>query len=168
MEENESEAINFAKTYFEKNLLLDFVTENYKRSVKEGDYSTADALIDAANSENLSTLDHDAIIAYAAAVLREPDELMPYPIAKYVADFLENKRQRPTKRGKDPYKNWERDFKLRKTTQAVIDKYNFPAYANNELFYNITAVQIVSKATGFSENIVTDVYKKFKKSARGK
>ncbi len=111
-------------------------------------------------SNDPDTNDYDVLSNLAVFYLREGQQL-PDWLAIFAADVLEGKKKRPTKRGKDKYDNWERDYKLFRATQEVAEAYNLPHYYNNELNEKITAAKIVAHAAGCSVDTVINCYKRF-------
>ena len=113
--------------------------------------------------------DFDVMVGMAASTLRDGAKVLeravglPAEIALFAADVLEGKRKRPTKRGRDTYANWPRDYKLYRLVQDVAKAFDLPHYSNNELFERPTAAGIVSLATGHSVDVVKTAYKKFRR-----
>lgn len=154
----DNEAITFARDYLNKNLLLEFIRRS---KPTEGDLLCMDEAMEAA-AKNPDTNDFDAITTVAVDLLRE-GERMPAWLAAFVADILEGNRKRPVKPGQDPYKHWERDYKLWQTTLAVSERFDLPAYTNNELSDKSTAADAVAAAAGVGADVVKNACKKMKK-----
>ena len=68
---------------------------------------------------------------------------------------------RPTRRGADKYRNFERDYGLWRTALEVAKRFNLPLYTNNELSTKTTAAEVVGKAANLKVAIVTTAIKKF-------
>ena len=110
---------------------------------------------------NPDTNDFDVLVGLAADVLYKGEMFLPRWLAIFAADVLSGKRKRPTKKGADKYVNWERDFKLWRTTQAIAEVFNLSCYSNKELSEKTTAADIVAAAWGCKPDIVVNAYKKF-------
>jgi hypothetical protein len=149
------DAVNFAKQFWSGPILSGDIP---KKPLPDTDLMQLDqALQQAAISPD--TNDYDVLTALAADSLRE-NERMPDWLAAFVADVLERKRKRPTRRGSDKYINWERDYKLWRATQEVAKAFGLQNYTNNELSSKITAAEIVSEAAGCSTDVVITAYKR--------
>lgn len=156
------EAVKFAKKFFSSNLLLNDIraeTPSVTDLQKIGE-SLEQAAVDP------DTNDFDVLVTLAADVLRENGRL-PHWLAKFAADVLTEKRRRPTKRGADKHKNWERDYKLWRSVEEVSKYFSLPRYDNSGLYEKETAAGIVSQASGCSIDVVVTAYRKFKRQFSG-
>lgn len=167
--DNYDEALQFAKTFWseqvqgetENNILFKDVKASHPT---ESDMERmGDALEQAARDPD--TNDFDVLVMLAAGLMRE-NERLPDWLASFAADVLEGKRKRPTKRGADKYKNWQRDYSLWRAVDEVACKFDLPKYTNNELSNKPTAAGIVAEAARLNVDVVITAYKAFSK--RGK
>jgi len=167
--DNYDEALQFAKTFWseqvqaetENNILFQDVRASVEtEAVMERMY---DALEQAAR--NPDTNDYDVLVKLAAGLMRE-NERLPDWLASFAADVLEGKRKRPTRRGADKYKNWQRDYSLKRIVDIVASKFDLPKYSNNELSSKPTAAGIVAKAVELNMDVVITAYKKFSKGVK--
>jgi hypothetical protein len=110
--------------------------------------------------EDPDTLEFDAAVSTAAAMLRGGDRL-PDWLAVFAADVLQGKRTRPTKRGPDPYANWTRDYAVARAVLDVSSRFDLPQYTKNELSNKVTAAQIVSETAHLSLDVVHKAIQKF-------
>lgn len=155
------EKIDFAREFFNRDRLL----PGFARSQKNSD---EDRILDmealkraAEHPDTADTNDHDTLVLWAAGRLRAGLEL-PDWLAIFTADVLEGKRKRPTKRGKDKYDYWERDFKLMLTAKEVAKRFDMPLYTNNESSSKTTAAYITAKAAKVGVDVVKNAIKRFK------
>jgi len=167
--DNYNEALQFAKTFWseqvqaetENNILFKDVRASYPT---EADMElVGDALEQAARDPD--TNDFDVLVMLAAGLMRE-NERLPDWLATFAADVLEGKRKRPTKRGADKYKNWQRDYSLWRAVDEVARKFDLPKYTNNELSDKPTAAGIVAKAAGLNVDVVITAYKAFSRGGK--
>ena len=167
--DNYNEALQFAKTFWseqvqavtENNILFKDVRASYPT---EADMERmGDALEQAARDPD--TNDFDVLVMLAAGLMRE-NERLPDWLASFAADVLEGKRKRPTKRGADKYKNWQRDYSLWRAVDEVASKFNLPKYTNNELSRKPTAADIVAEAARENVEVVKTAYKSFSKGGK--
>jgi hypothetical protein len=100
----------------------------------------------------MDTNDFDALVLTTADLLREGQHL-PHEFAKFAADVLEGKRSRPTKRGPDPYRDYNRNTELSFAVEAVVQKFSIARYAKGNTS-NETAVDAVSEAAKCTVNTV--------------
>jgi len=110
--------------------------------------------------QNPDTNDFDVGVVIASAMLRDGQRL-PDWLAVFAADVLEGKRNRPTKRGPDPYTNWQRDYCLALAVLEISSRFGVPEYTKNELSYKTTAAQIVAETTQQSLDVVHHAIKRF-------
>ncbi|MBM4207424.1 MAG: hypothetical protein FJ190_05195 [Gammaproteobacteria bacterium] len=153
-----TEPIMFACEFLGKNVMYDDAIANIKSQTNTELEHVGKALL--AATENPDTNDFDVLITLIVACLRN-GEFMPEEFRHFVADVLEGNRQRPTKRGADKYKNWERDYKLCRAVQEVAKTYDLPHYSNNEFSEKTTAATIVAEASGLKIDVVINAYKNF-------
>ena len=167
--DNYNEALQFAKTFWseqvkavtENNILFKDVRASYPT---EADMERmGDALEQAARDPD--TNDFDVLVMLAAGLMRE-NERLPDWLASFAADVLEGKRKRPTKRGADKYKNWQRDYSLWRAVGKVACKFDLPRYTNNELSNKPTAAGIVAEAARLKVDVVITAYKSFSKGGK--
>ena len=167
--DNYDEALQFAKTFWseqvqaetENNILFQDVVASIP---SEADLERmGDALEQAARDPD--TNDFDVLVMIAAGLMRE-NERLPDWLASFAADVLEGKRKRPTKRGADKYKNWQRDYSLWRAVDEVASKFNLPKYTNNELSRKPTAAGIVAEAARLNVDVVITAYKSFSKGGK--
>lgn len=156
--DNHDEAIQFAKSFLESNILLNDLKGSY---LSETDMERMDEALEAATLSH-DTNDFDMLVIVAAGLMRE-NERLPNWLASFAADVLEGKRTRPTKRGADKYKNWQRDYSLWRAVDNVASKFDLPRYTNNELSSKTTASTIVAEAAGLNVDVVITAYKTFSK-----
>ena len=149
-------AIEFARRFLDGDVLRAHV-----RTAQPADADFADmgqALQQA--SIDPDTNDFDVLVGLAADSLRQ-GEGMPGWLATFAANVLEGKRKRPTKRGRDRYSNWQRDYKLWSATQEVARVFSMPAYTNNELSKKPTAAHAVSLAARCPIDVVVLACRRF-------
>ncbi|SHF86129.1 hypothetical protein SAMN02745117_02734 [Lampropedia hyalina DSM 16112] len=167
--DNDNEVLQFAKTFWseqvqaetENNILFKDVRASYPT---EADMELmGDALEQAARDPD--TNDFDVLVMLAAGLMRE-NERRPDWLASFAADVLEGKRKRPTKRGADKYKNWQRDYSLWRAVEEVACKFELPKYTNNELSNKTTAARIVAEAARLNVDVVITAYKTFSKGGK--
>ncbi len=158
-----NDAILFAKRILDnKMFLFEYVTADMKIAEDKGENPLAGMNLELERAaQNPDTNDHDVLISIAADLSRDGS---PHPswMGKYVADFLEGKRKRPTKRGLDKYKNWERNYKLFIAVVFVAQKFNLPSFTTNELSKKTTAADIISKASNLKVDTIIKAYNKVK------
>jgi hypothetical protein len=157
--DNYDTAIQFAKDFLTNNILLNDLKKKEK-NLTELDITRWDEAIEKA-AVDPDTLEFDMLVDLAAETMRD-NERLPEFLALFVADVLQGKKTRPTKRGADKYKNWHRDYSLCRAVKEVSKVFDLPLYTNNELSQKTTAAKIVSMATGRNIDIVINAYKKFK------
>lgn len=167
--DNDNEALQFAKMFWseqvqgetENNILFKDVKASHPT---ESDMERmGDALEQAARDPD--TNDFDVLVMLAAGLMRE-NERLPDWLASFAADVLEGKRKRPTKRGADKYKNWQRDYSLWRAVDEVACKFDLPKYTNNELSNKPTAAGIVAEAARLNVDVVITAYKRFNKGGK--
>lgn len=167
--DNDNEALQFAKTFWseqvqgetENNILFKDVKASHPT---ESDMERmGDALEQAARDPD--TNDFDVLVMLAAGLMRK-NERLPDWLASFAADVLEGKRKRPTKRGADKYKNWQRDYSLWRAVDEVACKFDLPRYKNNELSNKPTAAGIVAEAARLNVDVVITAYKTFSKGGK--
>ncbi|MDR4521540.1 MAG: hypothetical protein R3E36_13290 [Nitrosomonas sp.] len=160
---NHKEAVQFAKDFLSKPVLLNDLQEIGQRIERDPKQAARmDAAIEDA-ARNPDTNDFDMLVGLAASLLRE-DERLPEFLAVFIADVLEGKRKRPTKRGSDKYTNWIRNYELYRAVKEVASKYKLPHYTNNELSEKPTAAGIVAKASGYGADVIVKAFTKFQNS----
>jgi hypothetical protein len=120
----------------------------------------ADTLRQDLQKPELDTNDFDVGVVTAAAMLREGERL-PEWLAVFVADVLEGKRKRPTKRGPDKTANWLRDYAVAWAVLEVASRFGLPKYTKNELSDKITAAQIVAQTAHLSLEVVHHAVRRF-------
>lgn len=158
---NHNEAVQFAKDFLSKPVLLNDLQEIRPRIERDPKQAARmDAAIEDA-AKNPDTNDFDMLVGLAASLLREGERL-PEFLAVFIADVLEGKRKRPTKRGSDKYANWIRDYELCRAVKAVANEYKLPYYTNNELSEKTTAAEIVTEASGHGVDVIVKAFGKFK------
>ncbi len=148
-------AIEFATAFLNGKVMLDDVR---KLPTDEHEHRLIYEALQAA-AVNPDQNDFDVLMGVAVDELRDKRRL-PDWLADFVADILEGKRKRPTKRGPDPYTNWPRDYVLSRAVEEVAKRFSLPLYADNELWDGMTAAKIVAEAAGESLEIVHKAYKK--------
>lgn len=120
-------------------------------------------------AENPDTNDFDLLIALVEE-FRKKGQRLPDWLADFAADAATGKIKRPTKRGPDTYKNWERDYTLFRCVTEVSLKFLIPKYINSDQGEGLpgsgttmkpTAAAIVSQASGISADVVITAYKRF-------
>jgi len=166
------EAITYAKTFYASDIISDdlkpldelpFIFKKLRYRQK-----AIDMLMTARHQEWGDAHDFDFLIQFIANGLRKGDKKPLDPdLALFVADVLEGKRARPTKRGQDKYANRQRDYKLARSVDEIAKRFNLPRYTNNELSKKITAADVISQTTGLSKDIVITAYKRFGFVCRG-
>ncbi|MCB9973561.1 MAG: hypothetical protein H6863_00665 [Rhodospirillales bacterium] len=153
-----SRAIEFVKNYFTTTMHDIFIDEIEKEpSFEELDY-VGKKLQEA--TENPNALDFDVLTDLAATLLRERKMILPEWLADFSANVLTGKQKRPTKKGPDKDRNYERDYKIFRVVHKVAERFSLPIYTNNELSEKVTAADIVSDATGISIDIIKNVCKR--------
>jgi len=169
--ENYDDAVAFAKEFLGTNILLEDLKAIDPLDSKLPDPFEAlrQATIDP------DRLEYDVLVTTAAMYLRDllnsfrdGSPVMPIWLANFAADVLEGKRTRPSKRGPDKDKYWERDYSLYRATREVGRVFKLPHYTNNELSEKITAAEIVSQAFGCKTDVVIRAYRKFRVPAGDK
>lgn len=161
------EAINFAKTFWSEKVQVEHKDSVIFEDARAGNHTETEKLrvyeaLKKAASDPADTLDFDMLVISASDMLRDNGRL-PGWLASFAADVLEGKRKRPTKRGADKYKNWQRDYALCRTVHEVAKKFDLPMYNNNELSNKTTAAETVSVAVDFKLDVVITACKKFKR-----
>lgn len=159
---NHDEAVQFAKDFLSKPILLNDLQAIRPRieDPQNEDHQKWDDAIENA-IRNPDTNDFDMLITLAAFFLRKGERL-PECLAVFIADVLEGKRKRPTKRGPDEYANWERDYKLCRAVKEVASRYGLQHYSNNELSNHPTAAGIVAKASTDSLDVIIKAFQKIR------
>jgi hypothetical protein len=158
---NHDEAIQFAKSFLKSEVLFN--------DAKGSDPSEADMVrmgeaLEAA-ARDPDTNDFDTLVMLAAGLMRE-NERLPDWLASFAADVLAGKQKRPTKRGADKYKNWQRDYSLWRAVDNVANNFDLPKYTNNELSNKTTSATIVAKAAGLNVDVVITAYKRFNQGGK--
>lgn len=168
--DNYDEAIQFAKVFYASEIIsddlkpLEEIPFIYKKVRHRG--KAIDMLMTARHPEWGDAGDFDFLIQFIVTGLRKGNKI-PHPdLALFVADVLEGKRARPSKKGPDERINKKRDYKLARTVEDVAVRFTLQRYTNNELSNKITAAEIVSKAVGINLDVVITAYKKFKRMMR--
>lgn len=167
--DNYNEALQFAKTFWSEQFQTETENNILFKDVRDSNPTEADmerlgdALEQAARDPD--TNDFDVLVKLAARLMRE-NERLPDWLASFAADVLEGKRKRPTKRGADKYKNWERDYSLWRAVDIVACEFDLPRYTNNELSNKPTAAGIVAEAARLNVDVVITAYKKFSKGKK--
>jgi hypothetical protein len=110
-------------------------------------------------AQDPDTNDYDVLVVTAATCLRG-NQRLPSFLACFVADVLEGIKKRPTKRGADKYKNFERNSKIRYLADVLVKDFKLPKYMNNEFSETTTtAADIVSEVSGLSVATVINILK---------
>ncbi|MBL8499094.1 MAG: hypothetical protein JNL77_00680 [Nitrosomonas sp.] len=156
-----NEAVQFAEDFLSKPVLQNDVL--VLQSQNKRDDPNGERLYEAIENAaiNPDTNDFDMLVTLAATCLRD-GVILPEFLAEFIADVLEGKRKRPTKRGTDKYANWARDYALCRAVKEVAKKYELQHYSNNELSEGITAAKIVAKASGHGVDVIVKAFAKFK------
>jgi hypothetical protein len=148
----------FARALLQRPLMREDVKRDPPKDGSASDKCTLENLKRAALKPD--TNEFDTLIILAAEGLYQGDAL-PDWLATFAADVLTGKRVRPTRRGADKYRNFERDYGLWRTALEVAKRFNLPLYTNNELSTKTTAAEVVGKAANLKVAIVTTAIKKF-------
>lgn len=157
--EDKALAARMVKEMLTGDVLLNDIAEGMRLDcVSLSEERLGNALMEAL--ENPDTNDFDTGVNTAAAMLRDGVRL-PSWLAAFVADVLQGKQTRPTKRGPDPYANWMRDYAVARAVLEVSSHFGLPQYTNNELSNKITAAQIVSETAHLSLDVVHKAIQKF-------
>lgn len=158
IENNPIERDRFAKEFIRETILLNEIRSH---SPSEADMVSIGEALEM-EATNPDTLGYDVLVALAAEMMRE-NQRLPDWLASFAADVLEGKRKRPTKRGRDKYDNFLRDFSLWRAVDEVASKFDLPKYTNNELSTKTTAAEIVAEAIRLNVDVVITAYKAFSK-----
>ena len=149
-------AVAFAESFLQRPVLAENVKASEHAVPPDYIYNSLERA-----AANPDSNDFDALVSLAASMLRElPPPPMPRFLSIFVADVLEGKRKRPTRRGADKYKNFERDYKFHKAVQEVAKRFHLPRYSHNELSSKPTAAGIVSQAAGCGRDKVIRAYQR--------
>jgi hypothetical protein len=154
--------VRFARTLLERSLLRDDI----RSATAATDLALAGHLLGKLKLAALEpdTNDFDTLINLAAQCLYE-GEVLPGWLAAFAADVLTGKRVRPTRRGADKYRNYERDYCLWRAAQEVAQQFKLPLYSNNELSAKTTAAEVVGQAANLKAAIVTTAIKRFERAS---
>jgi hypothetical protein len=148
--------VEFARRVLDRDILGDDVRA--EPPTKETHLKVAQALQRAAIDPDAN--DYDTLILVIADLLRR-GEALPGWLATFAADVLGGQRKRPTRRGRDEYANWQRDYKLWRVTEEVATTYALPRYTNNELSEKPTAAHAVAIAARCSYDVVVRACRRF-------
>lgn len=154
--------IGYAKKRLQEDILYEAVLEGeYERDSKEVIKRLTDC---ASDSKSADTDCFDQLIVLAADYLRECKPI-PDWLSKFVADVLEGKRKRPSKKGRPEEQNWERDYKIAKIANELVTKYGIAKYGKGNTSKKITATEAIVIASGktLSDDKVINAIKKFSK-----
>jgi hypothetical protein len=153
-----NDQVLFAKTLLERLL----IHEEIKRDPRATDPAFLSFLAESLKRAALNpdTNDFDVLINIAAERLRQGQDL-PDWLATFAADVLTGTRIRPTRRGADKYRNYERDYCLWRAAQEVAQRFKLPLYSNNELSTKATAAEVVAQAANLTVAVVTTAIKRF-------
>lgn len=157
----DNDAVEFAKQFLSGAVLSDDVKASTPLEYENVARALAQATI------NPDTNDFDVLLELAVERLNQ-NQMLPDWLANFAADVLSGKLKRPTRRGPDKYGNFERDYKLWRTTQEVAKHYALPAYTTNELSTKTTAAEVVCQAAGCKRDVVIKAYQKFSGYIGGK
>lgn len=169
--DNYDEAVQIAKIFYASDIISDdlkpleelpFIFKKFRHRQK-----VIDMLMTAKHPEWGDVRDFDFLIKFIVSQLRKGNKI-PHPdLALFVADVLEGKRKRPTKRGRDERINEKRDYKLARTVEEVAARFTLPRYTNNELSNKTTAAEIVSEVVGVNLDVVITACKKYRRMMVG-
>ncbi len=151
------EALIFAHKLLNEDIVRQELTKYGEPSPEELIHMTK-ALIK--STVDPSPVEYEVLTNLAADLLRQGEGL-PQWLATFVADILQGVRKHPSKPGPSIKANFERDYKLCKISQRVAHAFNLPLYTNNELSEKMTAVDIVSQASGMKKSLIISACKKY-------
>jgi hypothetical protein len=153
-------ALAFAKEFLNTNVFLN-ASRTHPITLPQAlrlTYLTEAVLQD---TDNPNVMFFDYAVNVAADMIRDGKPL-PKWAASFVADVLQGKRKRPTKRGKKSKgENLLRDYALGRAVHEVKSKFDLAAYNNNDLSSKEAAADIVAKAAGVSLDVAKNAYRKF-------
>jgi len=150
----EEKAVRFAKKFLSTPVLLNDIKASYTPQACENAIKFLEQ-----KATNPDTRGFDVLVDLAAYLLSQ-HAILPEWLATFAADVLWGKRKRPTKRGLDKYVNFDRDYKLGRATHEVAKAFDLQHYSSNELSEQITAAEIVSRASGCTLDVVIKARKK--------
>jgi hypothetical protein len=137
----------------EKNILIEIIKADAEQKNEQEMFEKVGQQIDDILDGKKDTNEFD-VFAMVAAVLIRQGEVLPKKLAEFVADVLEGKQLRPTKRGPDPYRDFIRNVELSFAVEAVAQKFGIARYAKGNT-NNETAADAVSEAAKCTVSMVT-------------
>ena len=167
-----AEALAFARDFLASDVWhCDWSNETFRAGAIAANLEWMRTMVGRELPPNISAENFDYLLGYAAHRIREslsgtpagkPGAAcnMPVWLAAFLADVLEGKRKRPTKRGPPASKNEKRDWALWRAVAEVGLRFGYGAYHGGPYASKTpTAVEIVAEAADMSAGTVADIYK---------